>query len=182
MRNNWDNNTAMLISCLVTINWRSYPIIFRQGRRKAEKTPQAFSGNELRCSAVNSTRFFRKEWPFGQWGTGTSRWAWVMTSGLQKRVSAVELRQLHWGNKGKWSGNVTGWFSEALILRGYEPFSERKACDLVRWQTALGQEKDRPNKWLQSETRPIASSFGLVRARLNHALYRHWTLVVAKTR
>ena len=45
-------------------------------------------------------------------------------------------------------------------MRDNEALSETRTSDLVVLQAALGQEKDRPNKWLQSESPTLASYFG----------------------
>ena len=45
-------------------------------------------------------------------------------------------------------------------MRDNEALSEIRTSDLVVLQAALGQEKDRPNKWLQSESPTLASYFG----------------------
>ena len=45
-------------------------------------------------------------------------------------------------------------------MRDNKALSETRTSDLVVLQAALGQEKDRPNKWLQTESPTLASSFG----------------------
>ena len=85
-------------------------------------------------------------------------WACGTLSRIRKENSCA------WGCKNRFQKQAY------VILNRDKRFSERRVCDVVQRQTALGQEKDRYNKWLQSESRPIASSFGSVRARLNHAL------------
>ena len=51
-----------------------------------------------------------------------------------------------------------------VMLNCYKPFSERRGCDVVQRQTACGQDKDRSNKWLQSEPVPSPHSSAQARA------------------
>ena len=122
----------------------------------------------------------------GHWvSAGTSQWSWLMTSRLQKRVWDLELRQLLWENKRKWSGNVTDRFSESLILRGSEPFSEKRVRNPEPLQAVFGKKEfvilngNRP-LWDKRKTdltsgcspspAPSPHPSAQVCARLNHAL------------
>ena len=188
----------MLLGCLATIKSMLYFNV-SEGKRKEAKIYPPFICKWTLLSTCETTDCFRKEKRLCcHVIVMTPPLSRIVTDRFRNRVSTLGLPQLLFRNRGfalkrlhaafwiPWSWEAFDPFSEIrvgyskqlqsafgkkefVLLYYYRRFSEIRVRALVLLQLSF-RNKDRPNKWLQSEPNTFASFFGSVSCRLNHTL------------
>ena len=139
--------------------------------------------------AVNSWKrrlfFGKKKSSLGKLVVRIPPLSWLVTGCFRNRVKAQEMLQLLFGKEQVRLHDYKALLGtcdlerlwavfgkEFLLANSYRSFLEIRTRDLVVLRFVFRQDKDQSNKWLQSESHTIASSFGSGVCRLNHTLYR----------